>query len=134
MFGPQLLAAIPDFSLEYAYTNWRRFIPTYPFGRGGQTVQHLPARPVAGAAGRQMVSIDRTVNRSIGALCPNGCPMRLCRSNIGWPRHVVFAGYKERSPVIAVTSAVKGEGKTRRSSILAIRWRVIWTNESADRL
>ncbi|GKS58343.1 hypothetical protein YTPLAS18_18700 [Nitrospira sp.] len=111
LFGPQLLAVIPDFSLESAYRTWRRFIPTYPFGReaklslGGDPL--LPERREAKGNG-----------------LPNGQAIQESFVAKWFPSSMVAEQYrvaatrlslisaKERCTVLAVTSAVKGEGKT----------------------
>jgi len=111
MFGPQLLAAIPDFTLDYAYSNWRRFIPVYHFGRSGKTAHQAPG----------LVPLQPGATEFNG---PNGQPFDRSFVVKWMPNAIVSEQYRvaatrlfllgpeKQSTVVAVSSAVKGEGKT----------------------
>ncbi len=113
MFGPQLLAAIPDFALEYAYSNWRRFIPSYSFGRGARSHNHLPVQgllPVQPGDSMTNGTNGHSFDRSfVSKWMPNAIVSEQYRVAA---TRLSMLGTNEWSPVIAVTSAVKGEGKT----------------------
>lgn len=113
MFGPQLLAAIPDFALEYAYTNWRRFIPNYSFGRGAKSHNQIPVQallPIQPGSNIVAGSNGHTFDRSfVTKWMPNAIVSEQYRVAA---TRLSMLGTNEWSPVIAVTSAVKGEGKT----------------------
>ncbi len=111
MFGPQLLAAIPDFTLEYAYTNWRRFLPVYHFGRGGKSTQQAPGLvPVqlgdTGLNGSNGQPFDRSF---VVKWMPNAIVSEQYRVAA---TRLFLLGAEKQSTVVAVSSAVKGEGKT----------------------
>lgn len=111
LFGPQLLAVIPDFTLEYAYKSWRRFIPTYHSGQDATSAlradRQLPTQ--IGSMGANG-SIGQSLQRSfVSKWFPNAIVSEQYRVAA---TRLSLLGTKERSPVIAVTSAVKGEGKT----------------------
>ncbi|MEK6802023.1 MAG: AAA family ATPase [Nitrospirota bacterium] len=111
MFGPQLLAAIPDFALDYAYSNWRRFFPTYHFGRGAKSIQQTPGLV-------PMQSGDMGVNGSSGQSFDRSFVVKWMPNAIVSEQYRVAAtrlfllGTEKQSTVVAVSSAVKGEGKT----------------------
>ena len=111
VFGPQLLAIIPDFSLEYAYKNWKRFLPTYHFGRNGNTDRNgngplsLPGEPIAAHESKGSSYQRSFVVRWLpNTLVSEQYRVAATRLSLAEP--------KEQSTVVAVTSAVKGEGKT----------------------
>ncbi len=111
MFGPQLLAVIPDFSLDYAYSNWRRFFPTYPFGRGDKLIQQTPGLvpvQVGGVSvnGSNGQSFDRSF---VVKWMPNAIVSEQYRVAA---TRLFLLGTESQSAVVAVSSAVKGEGKT----------------------
>ena len=111
VFGPQLLAAIPDFSLDYAYSNWRRFFPTYHFGRGAKSIQPTPGLvPLpAGEIGNNG-SNDHLFDRSfVVKWMPNAIVSEQYRVAA---TRLFLLGAEKQSTVVAVSSAVKGEGKT----------------------
>jgi polysaccharide chain length determinant protein (PEP-CTERM system associated) len=111
VFGPQLLAAIPDFSLDYAYSNWRRFFPTYHFGRGAKSIQPTPGLvPLpAGEIGNNG-SNDHLLDRSfVVKWMPNAIVSEQYRVAA---TRLFLLGAEKQSTVVAVSSAVKGEGKT----------------------
>ena len=111
MFGPQLLAAIPDFSLDYAYSNWRRFLPVYNFGFGGRSPQES-AGLVPIQAG------DLALNGSNGHTFDRSFVVKWMPNAIVSEQYRVAAtrlfllGAERQSTVVAVSSAIKGEGKT----------------------
>lgn len=111
MFGPQLLAAIPDFSLDYAYSNWRRFLPVYNFGFGGRSPQES-AGLVPIQAG------DLALNGSSGHTFDRSFVVKWMPNAIVSEQYRVAAtrlfllGAERQSTVVAVSSAIKGEGKT----------------------
>lgn len=109
VFGPQLLAVIPDFSLEYAYKNWKRFLP-YHFNHSHNTDGNGNGAPLS-------VELVAT-NGSKGASYQRGFVVRWLPNTLVSEQYRVagtrlsLLGMKQQSKVIAVTSAVKGEGKT----------------------
>ena len=111
MFGPQLLAAIPDFTLDYAYSNWRRFIPVYHFGRGGKSIQQAPGLV-------PLHSADTGLNGSNGQPFDRSFVVKWMPNAIVSEQYRVAAtrlfllSAEQQSTVVAVSSAVKGEGKT----------------------
>lgn len=111
MFGPQLLAAIPDFALDYAYSTWRRFLPVYNLGFSGKTSEQavglLPLQP--GAAALDEAS-PRSWDRSfVVRWMPNAIVSEQYRVAA---TRLVLLGTEKQSTVVAVSSAIKAEGKT----------------------
>ena len=111
LFGPQLLAAIPDFSLEYAYKNWKRFIPRYPYRREhNQPVPNGTVTPFRHETLNSLGADERQLQRSfVVRWLPNAIVSEQYRVAA---TRLSLLGSKEQCAVIAVTSAVKGEGKT----------------------
>lgn len=111
VFGPQLLAAIPHFNLEYAYKNWRRFLPTYHFGRNGNSDPSANVLPPL--AGQPNAGRDSTGPSHLRSFVVKWLPNTLVSEQYRVAAtRLSLLGMKERSTVVAVTSAVKGEGKT----------------------
>lgn len=111
VLGPQLLAVIPDFRLDYSYTTWRRFLPIYHLGKGvngGQDIDEplpVPIEPVAGNGSNG----DPHQRSFVAKWLPNAMvseQYRVAATRLSLLRS------KDPSTVVAVTSAVKGEGKT----------------------
>ncbi|MBX3350600.1 MAG: AAA family ATPase [Nitrospira sp.] len=109
MFGPQLLAVIPHFNLDFAYGNWKRFFPTVSFGRGGgATDGSLIPTPEATAAwgGTATVSPQPSF---IVRWFPNAIASEQYRVAATRLAPLATSG---RASVVAVSSALPGEGKT----------------------
>ncbi len=111
VFGPQLLAAIPDFALDYAYSNWRRFFPTYHFGREAKSTRQVPGLvPIqvgeTGSNGSNGHQFDRSF---VVKWMPNAIVSEQYRVAA---TRLFLLGAEQQSTVVAVSSAVKGEGKT----------------------
>ncbi len=119
MRGSQLLAAIPDFSFELRRMARRGFLPAYtaPADANEQTP------PATG----QLVGWKRFVKHGKG----KGQTHELGFVTKLWPTSIMSEQYrvaatrlallngKEQSTIVAVTSAVKGEGKTTTTLNLA---------------
>lgn len=111
VLGPQLLAVIPDFSLEYNRLRWQRYFPS--------------SRPAAIASAGQGVTVG-----ALALVPPAQLNTRIAQPRnddfiVKWmPHSLVAEQYRVaatrlalqksegHSTVVAVTSAVKGEGKT----------------------
>lgn len=111
VLGPQLLAVIPDFTLAYSRLRWQRFLPGSYAARGSNGQN--------GVGEPRTVQWKRLLGHSGGSLSHE---MNLV---VKWlPASIVAEQYrvaatrlalvtaKDRSTIVAVTSAVKGEGKT----------------------
>ncbi len=111
VFGPQLLAAIPDFALDYAYSNWRRFFPTYHFGRGAKSLQQTPGLvPIQAGELGVNASGGQSFDRSfVVKWMPNAIVSEQYRVAA---TRLFLLGAENQATVVAVSSAVKGEGKT----------------------
>lgn len=110
MRGPQLLASIPDFSFELSQMLSKGFLPAYnaPGGAAAQT-PNTTARLVSW---KRLMKHGKGRDREMGFVTK------------WWPDSVMSEQYRvaatrlamlngeKRSTVLAVTSAVKGEGKT----------------------
>ena len=109
LLGPQLLAVIPDFMRTENRMNWHRLLPNYqvPQGTNGHSdvrqataMRRLPWRG-EGRVPLDMNFIAKWQPASIAAEQYRVAATRLA-----------LAKSQDRCAVIAVTSAVKGEGKT----------------------
>jgi polysaccharide chain length determinant protein (PEP-CTERM system associated) len=109
--GLRVLAVIPDFTIVWNPTTWKRFIPYYRpvSGRkeGGDEIDQKliagPQLPVQGQSGLPFESniIVKHLPKSIVAEQYRVAATRLALDRI-----------EERSTIVCVTSAVQGEGKT----------------------
>lgn len=111
LLGPQLLAAIPDFTLEFNRATWRRFFPmkrmlpgaVEPQDEGDNAVM-VDKRPFAQSVEHSILS-----NGFVVKWLPNSSvaeQYRVAATRLSLTRS------NETSTVVAVTSAIKGEGKT----------------------
>lgn len=117
VLGHQLLAVIPDFSFElnrlnrYKRMSWQRLLPNYrdPGGANGQhNGSYAWTRRLKGMLGSD--ETDQLFDRSVLVQWwPNSMVAEQYR--VAATRLALLAN-KGRSTVVAVTSAVKGEGKT----------------------
>jgi len=111
MLGPQLLAAIPDFMLEFNRVSWRRFFPVRQ--RLPSTVDLEDEIDTTPVVGRQWIG-----KSSPDSFLSDGFVVKwLPDSSIAEQYRVAASRLSlirsnEPSTVLAVTSAVKGEGKT----------------------
>lgn len=111
LLGPQLLAAIPDFTLEFNRMSWRRFLPGKRLLTGAVDLDE---------EGRQDLMVDRRLfaQSNDSPLLSNGFVAKwLPNSSVAEQYRVAATRLslirtKGQSTVVAVTSAVKGEGKT----------------------
>lgn len=118
LFGPQVLAVIPDFSLEYGCASW--------YSRVGWR-RLLPRKGVGKESGRQGDEEEetKTIVPSGLIVAQNGGELFRDGFVVKWmPASTIAEQYRVaatrlsllkrdvQSAVVAVTSAVKGEGKT----------------------
>lgn len=111
ILGPQLLAAIPDFTLEFNRISWRRFFP-------GKRM--LPGTAEGDEEDLQDLLIDKRLVAQSGdnSALLNGFVVKwLPNSSVAEQYRVAATRLSlirpgGQSTVVAVTSAVKGEGKT----------------------
>ncbi len=112
LLGPQLLAVIPQFSLEWSPAKWQRFFPS----------TNLPGRPL----GRiEDDPLEATEPVSLQTYPSNGYRIEMRFVAKLLPRSMAAEQYRVaaarlqslnnangKSTIVAVTSAIKGEGKT----------------------
>lgn len=117
LFGPLLLAAIPDFSFEFGRVSWYNRIDWNRLRPGDETVE-------ASGQGVDGSEVRTIVSRDLLGLGRNGQPFK-DNFIVKWlPSSTVAEHYRVaatrlslvetrgQSTVVAVTSAIKGEGKT----------------------
>lgn len=114
VLGPQLLAIIPDFTLAYNWLRWQRFLPNYHLTRGASGRNGL-----SGEGKARVIPLARTLKQDGGGRRPDiSFVTKWQPASIVAEQYRVAAtrlaliGTEEKSTIIAVTSAVKGEGKT----------------------
>lgn len=108
---PQLLAVIPDFSLTDHRSSWQRLLAGQrlhgnPHGNGGTNlVKFLPWRQAQGSSG-----YDRTIlSNFVVRMMPHTIVAEQYRVAA---TRLTLLEREKRSLVVAVTSSIKGEGKT----------------------
>jgi polysaccharide chain length determinant protein (PEP-CTERM system associated) len=110
VLGPQLLAVIPHFRLTYGRPNWQRFLPYYSSagktnGHNGTVQQAIPWKRLLGYAGEHFpLDTNFVAKQHPTSLVAE--QYRVAATRLA----LTVSGYK--AAVVAVTSAVKGEGKT----------------------
>jgi polysaccharide chain length determinant protein (PEP-CTERM system associated) len=110
ILGPQLLAMIPDFTFLYTQLARQRFLPTYEMPRETNGHHEESARP---AFWRQFLGYGEGRPSFTAELLVKWLPTSIVAEQYRVAAtRLELIGTKEESSVIAVTSAVKGEGKT----------------------
>ncbi|MGH7232363.1 MAG: GumC family protein [Nitrospiraceae bacterium] len=111
MLGPQLLAVIPDFTLAYGQLRWQRFLPNYHLIKGanghngeGEVGKIRWPRLLGNGRANPPFEMNLVVKQLPGSIVAEQYRVAATR--------LALVATKQRSTIVAVTSAVKGEGKT----------------------
>lgn len=111
LLGPQLLAIIPDFGLARNRTTWQRLLPSYR-PAGGEIRQNGGGEPQAITLGPLPIhggDAQSPAANLIAKWQPSSIAAEQYRIAAA---RLTLVRSKERSTILAVTSAIKGEGKT----------------------
>jgi Mrp family chromosome partitioning ATPase len=109
--GPQLLVAIPDFSLAFTDPMWKRLIPSLTSGKnnGSEVATQEVAVAETGAPKVVTESRERFDRSFVTHWLPGSFAAEQYRVAA---TRLTLLGSRNRSQVIPITSAIKGEGKT----------------------